>query len=59
MSNTSLRMVYDIRYRNGVVRGCMWYKQNVPRRGSATPHLGTREDKFFALQCINRAVRWR
>ena len=30
-SNISLRMAYDIRYKNAVVHGCMWYKQNVPR----------------------------
>ena len=32
MSNISLRMVYDIRYKNAVVHGCRWYKQNVPQR---------------------------
>ena len=47
MSNISLRMVYDIRYKNAVVHGCRWYKQNVPQRGRETPHLDTREDKFL------------
>ena len=46
MLNTSLRMAYDIRYKNAVVHGCMWYKQNVPQRGRETPHLDTCEDKF-------------
>ena len=47
MSNILLRMVYDIRYKNAVVHGCRWYKQNVPQRGRETPHLDTREDKFL------------
>ena len=47
MSNISLRMAYYIRYKNAVVHGCMWYKQNVPQRGRETPHLDTREDKFL------------
>ena len=47
MSNISFRMAYDIRYKNAVVHGCMWYKQNVPQRGRETPHLDTREDKFL------------
>ena len=47
MLDTSLRMTYDICYKNTVVHGCMWYKQNVPQRGRETPHLDTREDKFL------------
>ena len=32
MSNNSLRMAYYSRYKNAVVHGCMWYKQNAPLR---------------------------
>ena len=39
-------MAYDIRYKNAVVHGCMWHKQNVPQCGRETPRLDTREDKF-------------
>ena len=46
MSNISFRMAYDIRYKNAVVHGCMWYKQNVPQSGRETPHLDTCEDKI-------------
>lgn len=47
MSNTSLRMAYDSRYKNAVVHGCMWYKQNAPLRDREIPHLDTHEDKFL------------
>ena len=47
MSNTSLRMAYNIRYKNAVVHGCMWYKQNAPLRDREIPHLDTHEDKFL------------
>ena len=30
--DTLLRMAYDILYKNAVVHGCMWYKQNVAFR---------------------------
>ena len=40
-------MAYDIRYKNAVVHGRIWYKQNVPQRGREIPHLDTREDKFL------------
>ena len=47
MSNTSLRMAYDSRYKNAVVHGCIWYKQNAPLRDREIPHLDTHEDKFL------------
>ena len=47
MSNTSLRMAYDSRYKNAVVHGCMRYKQNAPLRDREIPHLDTHEDKFL------------
>ena len=47
MSNTSLRMAYDSRYKNAVVHDCMWYKQNAPLRDREIPHLDTHEDKFL------------
>ena len=47
MSNTSLRMAYDSRYKNAVVHGCMWYKQNAPLRDREIPHLDTHEEKFL------------
>ena len=53
MSNISLRMVYDIRYKN-IVHDCMWYKQNVPRRGRETPHLDTRELLMLRTDLIFR-----
>ena len=47
MLNTSLRMAYDSRYKNAVVHGCIWYKQNAPLRDREIPHLDTHEDKFL------------
>ena len=45
--DTLLRMAYDILYKNAVVHGCMWYKQNAPLRDRGIPHLDTHEDKFL------------
>ena len=47
MLNTSLRIAYDSRYKNAVVHGCIWYKQNAPLRDREIPHLDTHEDKFL------------
>ena len=56
MSNFSLQIASDIRYKNAIIHDCIWYKQNIPRYGRGAAHLGALEDRSFVLQRIEIAL---